>query len=130
MLTLPAELLSLIVIFAPLFTKPVFEHVQQLMLGAILAPGKPTVTACLHAVGLGHEPPFQNYHRVLNRDRWNPLLAARILLGLIVARLPTNSNIVVAADDTLERRRGKHINGLGCYRDAGRSTRKPVIKGF
>jgi len=79
---------------------------------------------------LGHEPHFQNYHRVLNRDRWNPLLAARILLGLIVALLPPNSNIVVAADDTLERRRGKKIKGLGCYRDAVRSTRKHVIKCF
>ncbi|HXG64402.1 MAG TPA: transposase [Blastocatellia bacterium] len=130
MLTLPAELLSLIVVFAPLFAKPVFEHVQWLVLGAILAPGKRTVTACLRAVGLGHQQHFQNYHRVLNRDRWNPLLAARILLGLIVALLPANSAIVVGADDTLERRRGKKINGLGCYRDAVRSTRKHVVKCF
>lgn len=130
MLTLPAELLSLIVIFAPLFTKPVFEHVQRLVLGAILAPGKRTVTACLRAVGLRHEPHFQNSHRVLNRDRWNPLLAARMLLGLIVALLPANSAIVVGADDTLERRRGKHINGLGCYRDAVRSSKKHVVKCF
>lgn len=130
MLTLPAELLSLIVVFAPLFSKPVFEHVNWLVLGAILAPGKRTVTACLRAIGLGQEQHFQNYHRVLNRDRWNPLLAARILLGLLVALLPANSAIVVGADDTLERRRGKKIKGLGCYRDAVRSTRKHVVKCF
>jgi hypothetical protein len=130
MLTLPAELLSLIVVFAPLFTKPVFEHAQRLVLGAILAPAKRTITACLRAVGLGHEQHFQNYHRVLNRDRWNPLLAGRILLGLIVALLPAHSAIVVGADDTLERRRGKKINGRGCYRDAVRSSKKHVVKCF
>jgi hypothetical protein len=51
MLTPPAELLSLIVVFAPLFTKPVWEHVKVLVLGAILAPGKRTVAACLRAAG-------------------------------------------------------------------------------
>ena len=49
MLTLPAELLPLIVEFAPLFSKPVWEHAQVLLVGAILAPGKRTVTACLRA---------------------------------------------------------------------------------
>jgi len=52
MLTLPAELLNLIVVFAPLFTKPVWQHAKPLLLGAILAPGKRTVTACLRVVGL------------------------------------------------------------------------------
>jgi hypothetical protein len=130
MLTPPAELLSLIVVFAPLFTKPVFEHVKLLLLGAILAPRKRTVTSCLQAVGLSQEEHFQNYHRVLNRDRWSTLVAARILLGLIIALLPTGSVIVIGADDTIERRRGKKIKGVGCYRDAVRSTNKHVIKCF
>ena len=37
MLTLPAELLPLIVEFAPLFSKPVWEHAKVLLVGAILA---------------------------------------------------------------------------------------------
>ena len=67
--TLPAELLPLIVVFAPLFSKPVWEHAQVLLVGAILAPGRRTVTACLRVMGKSDEPHFQNYHRVMNRAR-------------------------------------------------------------
>src|SRR5437868_1681654 len=99
MLTLPAELLNLIVVFAPLFTKPVFEHAKLLLLGAILAPGKRTVTACLRVVGLAKDKGFQTYHRVLNRARWSPLLVSKMLLGLLLALLPVNSPVVIGADD-------------------------------
>jgi len=34
--TLPAELLKLIVVFQPLFTKPAWEHAKALLLGALL----------------------------------------------------------------------------------------------
>ncbi|HZS05208.1 MAG TPA: transposase [Blastocatellia bacterium] len=128
--TLPAELLSLIVGFAPLFSKPVWAHAKVLLLGAILAPGKRTITACLRVVGLGAEQHFQTYHRVLNRAQWSALAASRILLGLILALLPQGSTVVIGADDTIERRRGKQINGLGCYRDAVKSSRKQVVKCF
>jgi hypothetical protein len=37
--TLPAELLPLIVEFAPLFSKPVWEHAKTLLAGAMLAVG-------------------------------------------------------------------------------------------
>jgi hypothetical protein len=52
MQTLPADLLDLIVVFQPLFTKPIWEHAKILLLGALLARGKRTVTACLRVVGL------------------------------------------------------------------------------
>ena len=55
MLTLPAELLSQIVEFAPLFSKRVWEHAKVLLVGAILAPGNRTVTACLRVMGLSDE---------------------------------------------------------------------------
>ena len=128
--TLPAELLSLIVVFAPLFSKPVWEQAKVLLLGALLAPGKRTVTACLCAVGLSQEKRFQNYHRVLNRAKWSALQASRILLGLILLLLPVNAPVVIGADDTIERRRGKQINGLGCYRDPVKSSRTYVVKCF
>ncbi|MGH6612080.1 MAG: IS701 family transposase, partial [Burkholderiaceae bacterium] len=113
-----------------MFSKPVFEHAQVLVLGALLARGKRTVTACLRVLGLSAEPHFQNYHRVLNRARWQALAASRILLGLLVVLLPAGSAIVLGADDTIERRRGRKIKGIGCYRDAVRSSRKHVVKCF
>jgi hypothetical protein len=67
MLTLPAEVLPLIIEFAPLFSKPVGEHAKVLLVGAILATGNRTVTACLRVMGLSQAKCFVNYHRVLNR---------------------------------------------------------------
>lgn len=128
--TLPAELLNLIVVFQPLFTKPVWEHAKVLLLGALLARGTRTVTACLRAVGLSEEKHFQNYHRVLNRARWSVWQASRILFGLLLVLVPAPGAIVIGADDTIERRRGRHINGIGCYRDPVRSSQKYVVKCF
>ena len=128
--TLPAELLSLIVVFQPLFTKPVWEHVKVLLLGALLARGKRTVTACLRVVGLSEEKAFQKYHRVLNRACWSALQVSRILFGLLLLLLPTDGAVVIGADDTIERRRGRHINAVGCYRDPVRSSHKYTVKCF
>ena len=66
MLTLPTELMNVIVAFVPLFSKPVWEHVKLLIAGAILAPGKRTVTAALPVMGKSQEKNFQTYHRLLN----------------------------------------------------------------
>ena len=103
MQTLPAELLNLIVVFQPLFTKPTWEHAKLLLLGVLLQRGKRTVTACLRVIALSQEEHFQNYHRVLNRATWSALAAARILLGLIILIFPPGGTIVFAADDTIER---------------------------
>jgi hypothetical protein len=53
------------------------EHAQVLVVGAILAPGKRTVTAILRVMGLSAEAHFQNYHRVLNRAQWSSLYENR-----------------------------------------------------
>lgn len=124
MYTLPAELLSLMVVFQPLFTKPTWEYAQVLLLGALLARGQRTVTACLRVVGLSQEKAFQSYHRVLNRARWSAWQASRILFGLLLLLLPPGGVVVIGADDTIERRRGPQIKGVGCYRDPVRSSRK------
>ena len=71
MLTLPPDLFTLMLVFAPLFSRPVFQHVQLLVVGALLAPGRRTIAAVLRALGREGDPHFQNFHRVLNRDRWS-----------------------------------------------------------
>lgn len=64
---LPARFAALILIFAPLFRYRGWRHPEVLLIGAILAPGKRTVTSLLRSTGLSREPRFVNYHRVLNR---------------------------------------------------------------
>lgn len=126
--TLPLELTSLIVGFAPLFSKPVFKRVQVLIVGAILAPGKRTVTAALRVCGLSTDKHFQNYHRVLSRAVWSSLSASRILLSLLVAAFAPDGVLVMGLDDTIERRRGEQIKARGIYRDPVRSSRSHFVK--
>jgi hypothetical protein len=128
MLTVPVALQQLSVRFAPLFSKRVWEYAQVLVVGAILAPGKRTVSAALRVMGLSEEEHFQNYHRVLNRAVWSALAASRILLGLLVQALAPSGVLVFGLDDTIERRRGEKIKARGIYRDPVRSSRSQVVK--
>jgi hypothetical protein len=114
--------------FAPLFSDRVGRHAQVLLIGAILAPGKRTVTSCLRIVGLAGEHRFVNYHRVLSRARWKGREASRLLLGLLVRRFVPQGPIVLGIDDTIERRRGKCIRAKGIYRDPVRSSHSHFVK--
>ena len=85
MLSLPIAFSSVIGVFVPVFSRPVWQHVQVLLTGAVLAPGKRTVTALLQIMGRGAASDFPTYHRVLNRAVWSPLTASRLLLRLLEA---------------------------------------------
>jgi hypothetical protein len=128
MLLLPADIVALLSPFAPLFSRPVWRHVQVLLVGAILAPGRRMVSSALRAVGLSHLPKFQTYHRVLNRAVWSSRRTSRILLGLLVATFAPHGPLVVGIDETIERRRGKQIAAAGIYRDPVRSSHSHFVK--
>jgi hypothetical protein len=127
MLSLPHPFISVIAVLAPVFSKAVWPHVKVLLTGAVLAPGKRTVTAILQIMGLSTYPDFQTYHRVLNRAVWSPLKARRLLLRLLVAVWLPGEVIVLGLDDTIERRRGKQIHAKGIYRDPVRSSRSHFV---
>jgi len=81
-------------------------------------------------MGLKDEEHFTNYHRVLNRAKWDALNGAKILLGLIIGLIPFGLPLIIAIDETIERRKGKKIKAKGVYRDAVRSSEKKVIHCF
>src|SRR5918998_4430399 len=128
MLHLPARFAAIIVAFAPLFRHRTWRHAEVLLVGAILAPGKRTVTSLLRIVGLSRERHFVNYHRVLSRARWNGREAARLLLGLLVHTFVPTGPVILGLDDTIERRRGKRIAAKGIYRDPVRSSHGHFVK--
>jgi DDE superfamily endonuclease len=128
MLAVPVTLTRLIVKFAPVFSKRVWAYARVLVVGALLAPGKRTVTAVLRVMGLSQERQFQKYHRVLNRARWSSLALARVLLEMVVQTFAPTGAVVIGIDDTLERRRGEKIKAKGVYRDPVRSSRSQVVK--
>jgi hypothetical protein len=127
MFPLPASILLVILAFAPLFTRPTGEHLQVLLTGTLLCQGPRTVTAALRVMGLGQEKRFEQYHRILNRARWSGLHGAQILLGQLIKLIPSSGPIIIAIDETLERRKGERIVAKGVYRDAVRSTKRKVV---
>jgi len=131
MLNLPTEIMVLMQHFTPVFSERTWDWVQVLVVGAILAPGKRTVTAVLRVMGLSEERQFQRYHRVLNRAVWSSLRVSQILLGLLVMMLvPPGWPVIVAADETLERRQGDKIKAKGVFRDAARSSKKHKVTSY
>jgi DDE superfamily endonuclease len=127
--TLPTMMIRVLAPFAPLFSERVFEHVQVLVAGAIIVPGKRTVSSALRAMGLDQRRTFHRYHRVLSRAKWSSMEASRILLDSLVETFVAEGDpLVVGVDETLERRQGKKIAARGIYRDPARSTHSHLVK--
>src|SRR3712207_1160699 len=128
MRTPPAEMVRVLAPFAPLFSKRVFEHVQVLLMGTVLAPGKRTVSSDLKAMGSDQHKRFHRYHRVLSRAKWSGMKVSRVLLESLVEAFVPNGALVVGVDETLERRQGKKIRAKGVYRGPVRSSHGHFVK--
>jgi hypothetical protein len=128
MLTLPDEYNTLFAQLQPFFSKRVWKLALVLLIGAILAPGKRTVTAILRIMGLSQERHFQNYHRVLNRATWSNLALSLVLFRLLLNTFLPAGPVVLGIDETIERRRGEKIKAKGIYRDPVRSSKSHFVK--
>ena len=60
MLTLPTTIMTVLQHFAPVFSERIWDWVQVLVVGAIMAPHKRTVSSVLRIMGLSGERQFQN----------------------------------------------------------------------
>jgi hypothetical protein len=125
--TLPAEILPLLLIFAPAMTAPTYRNALVLLCGAILAPGRRTVCSALRVLGVA-EGNFSKYHRVLSRAQWSPMLISHLLLALLVRTfVAPGEPLQLIVDETLERRRGPQVPFKGWFRDGVRSTTRQVV---
>ena len=118
---LPPDIISFMSHFAPLFSSRVWPHAQVLLTGALLAPGKRTVSALLRVMGLDQHSDFQ-------RCVWSSLQGSQILLRLLIDTFVPQGRLVFGLDDTIERRRGDHIRAKGIYRDPVRSSHSHFVK--
>ena len=125
---LPARFAAVILAFAPLFVHRSWRHARVLLIGAILTPGRRTVASALRITGLARERRFVNFHRVLSRAAWCPRAGGRVLLGLLIDVFAPDGPVVLALDDTIERRWGRRIAGRGIYRDPVRSSDSHFVK--
>jgi hypothetical protein len=122
--------MPLLLEFAPIFPrKTTWQKVEIMVVGAILATGKRTVSAVLRVMGLSQERHYARYHHVLSRAVWSSWAASAILLRLLVTTfVPTNEPLVFGIDETIERRRGEKIAAKGIYRDPVRSSKEHFVK--
>ena len=114
--------------FAGAFTAPTWWSVLVLVTGALLAPGRRTVTTALSVLGLREVATFTTFHRVLNRNRWSGRWLARQLLHQLVEAFVPQGPVVVGIDETIERRWGAKIKARGIYRDPVRSSHGHFVK--
>jgi len=114
--------------FALQFSPQVWPHVQELVIGAILARGQRTVTSVLRVMGLSQEQCFENYHRVLNRAAWDARAVSRTLLCVLIRTFAPTGELVIGGDETIERRTGQRIRAKGIYRDPVRSSHSHMVK--
>ncbi|MCW2239267.1 IS701 family transposase [Azospirillum canadense] len=126
--TVPRPLVQWLWPFIGCFSAANWHHVQVLVAGAVLCPGRRTVAGALRVMGLEQAAGFAIYHRVLSTARWSARRVARVLLHLLVSALVPHGPVVIALDDTIERRWGKRIAMRGIYRDPVRSSHGHFVK--
>ena len=129
MLRLPVWIMTLLSEFAPaIYGESTWYKVEVLVVGAILATGKRTVSSVLRVMGLSQDRNYAKYHHVLSRASWSGLAPSRILLGLLLKTFSSMVEpLVFGIDETIERR-GEKIATKGIYRDAVRSSKEHFVK--
>jgi len=121
-----STLLGVFASWAPVLTEPTFANLAMLLRGAVLASGPRTVTGCLAAVWPLVNKHWSAYENVARRARMPMLVMARGLFLLVLALLPGNAVIELVVDETLVRRYGPWVVGVGMHRDAVRSSQRRV----
>jgi DDE superfamily endonuclease len=127
--SVPASLMTLLTVFAPLFTAPSFRTFTALACGFSAQSGKRTVCGMLMGAGLSRLWPHDRAHFFFARARWNPddlgAAAARLVITLLV---PAGEPVELLIDDTLFRRRGKKVWAASWFHDG--SAPGPAKTGY
>jgi SRSO17 transposase len=119
--------LATFVVVRSAFTQPSFLNFVSLAFGWILVPGRRAVTSALVVTGLSRDAHHAAYHRFFSRARWNPDEVGRRLFALVLRLVPPGTALTAVIDDTLARKKGPHVFGLGTHLDPVRSTRRVRI---
>jgi DDE superfamily endonuclease len=127
MLRLPRAAEPLVSAFSVAFTRPTFQRVIVLILGAILSLRHRTVTGMLRAVGPLAKGHWSDFHRVLCRRVWSCWPLAKVLAAMVLELVPADEPVICPGDDTTPQHKGKHVYGKGCHHDACRSTHSHMV---
>ena len=127
--TLPAVMVTLLLPFEHLFDPRTWRKAQFLAMGAILSPGKRTVSSALNILGIGQHVRLRH---LSPRAQPCPMVAAATEFGCCRCWWPgalvhPPSRWCSALTETVERRWGRKIAAKGRYRDPVRSKDDQVV---
>lgn len=111
-------------VLSPAFTTPSLRNALIVMVGWIQTRGLHAVTQALVETGVAGRRHHEAFHRFFSRGTWEPDLLGQLLFEKIVdVLLGPDATIDLVLDDTLVRKRGPEIFGLGSHLDPVRSSR-------
>jgi len=117
---------------AIVFTEPSLATFRQMLLGWIMCLGSRTEYHVFQTIQADQEVsrqerhPFDRFYNFFSRAKWDALLLAHYVAVAVVTALNPRGRLYLLVDDTLLHKRGKHVYGLGWFRDAVASTKKRV----
>lgn len=121
-----STIVGLLASFGPTVTARTAENLGVLFRGAILAHGPRTITGCLVAAWPWVTKHWSAYANVARRAKLNLLALARVLFLRVMDLVPPNTVVTLAIDESLVRRYGPFVVGVGMHRDAVRSSHSRV----
>jgi hypothetical protein len=116
----------------PTFTQPSFQTHVDVLLGWVMCLSKRTEYGVFQTIRadtpVSHKErhPFDRFYNFFSRSAWTVRDLARQVAVAVVIRLNPHGLLYLVVDDTLLHKRGKHVYGLGWFRDAVASTAKRV----
>ena len=116
--------------FDSCFTRPSFQTFGVIVSGWLLGRGRYVVTRILLAGDGLKVKTFSCYHRFFSQARWTVDAVGRVVLGMVLKFIPEDAPIVVAVDDTLNRKTGKRIWAAGMHHDPLLSTARRAVFSF
>src|SRR5438094_10162692 len=111
MLFMPSVAQPLLQTFATTLTRPTFQRWVLLVVGAVLTPGRRTVTNVLRTVSHLLVGPSSSYPRVFSQRRGSAWSLSRPLPWLLLPSWVPTGPVRVVGDDTVEEHPGRPVFG-------------------
>lgn len=114
----PGIILPLLAQFAECFSRPGFVHFQQLVLAHMGLLGMPhCLSEAMRLMGSYERWHWTTPYSFMNHGSFSCQTLSQKLLELVGKKLGLPEELVIAIDDTLVKKVGKHFFGLGYYPD-------------
>jgi len=111
---------------SPVMTAPTFGSMVIVVTGWLFAARR-TITGMIQAAGAVGKKHHSAFHRLFASARWSLDDLGLAVMGMVLRALPHDEDVFLAIDDTLARKRGLKVFGVGMHLDPLLSSRGKKI---